>query len=605
MCGIVGQVAIRRGAEIVPDRIRAMATLIAYRGPDDDGFLLEEGIGLGHRRLAVVSPATGHQPIFNEDETVAVIFNGEVYNYVELQHELIRKGHRFRTQTDTEILVHLYEEYGLDFPNHIIGMFAIALWDRRLRRLVLCRDRLGVKPLYFHNDGRRLTFASEMKCLFLHPEIPRTVNPQAVSDFLSYNYVPLPDTIFKGISHLAPGHLLLVEGEKVRLEKYWDIPDPGDPGASAQTEAEVVDRMLDLLRDATRMRMRCDVNVGGFLSGGLDSGLVVGLMSENKEKPFKTFTVGFREETFSELPFARRVAELFHTNHREWITESDVVSLWPRVLWHLEQPHGDASFLPVYQIAKYAHEQDVIVCLNGDGSDEVFGGFTHYGEFRNAMTEVNGLYKFFNRHAIFSDELKGNLLLPGFVRKHGIDGAFRILDRTYHEVSGPDLLNRYLRCEQKMLMVGNNLVKPDRCGAPNAIEARSPFLDYRIVELAASLPSSLKVRDGVGKHIIKRLAERFLPQDLIHRKKQMFTVPIGEWFRDKLRPFVESILLSERFTERGYADPAFVRELMQDHFAQRANYTRELRALVALEIWHREYIDRVYAAPPAAEEILG
>lgn len=601
MCGIVGQAAIRPGTEVFPARVKAMADLIAYRGPDDDGFLDEEGVSLGHRRLAVVSPATGRQPIWNEDGTVGVVLNGEVYNYVELRDEL-RKKHAFKTGTDTEVINHLYEECGLEFPHRILGMFAVALWDRPRRRLVLARDRLGVKPLYYHTDGSRLTFASEMKALFLDPAIRREVDPQALSDFLSLNYVPIPDTIFRGIRHVPPGHFLVVEGGRARLEKYWELPDPGNPAPLG--EAECAERILGLLRDAVRIRMRCDVNVGAFLSGGLDSGLVTALMSENKEKPFKTFTVGFKEEAFSEIPFARQVAERFQTDHREWTTESDVVSLWPRVLWHLEQPHGDASFMPMYQVARYAHEQDVIVCLNGDGSDEVFGGFAYYGDFRSALGEVNGLYKFFNRTAIFSDELKQSLLRPDFVRRHGIDASFRTVDRVYHETSGPDLLNRFLRAEQRLLLPGNNLVKPDRCGAPNSIEARSPFLDHRIVEFAASMPSSLKVREGEGKYIVKKIAERFLPRELVYRKKQMFTVPIGEWFRDRLRPFVESILGGARFAERGYFDLEIVKDLMQDHFARRANYTRELRALVALELWHREYIDRTFAEAPRAEEVL-
>lgn len=602
MCGIVGQAALKEDVSIDPARVKAMSDLIRYRGPNDDGFLVDRAVGLGHRRLAVVSPATGRQPIYNEDGTVAVILNGEVYNYVELRDELIRKGHTFKTQTDTEVINHLYEEHGLDFPHRIIGMFAVALWDKTRSRLLLCRDRLGVKPLYYHLDDRRLTFASEMKCLFLNPEIRREVNPQALSDFLSYNYVPIPETIFKGVFHLPPGHRLIVEQGKARIERYWDIPDPGEPAGLALEEC--AEKILSILRDATRLRMRCDVNVGSFLSGGLDSGLVTALMNENKSKPFKTFSVGFKEETFSELPHARRVADQLKTNHHELVTESDVVSLWPRVLWHLEQPHGDASFLPMYQMARFAHEQDVIVCLNGDGADEVFGGFTYYGDFRNTMRETNGLYKFFNRTAIFKDELKESLLLPSFVARHGLDSAFRILDRHYHDSHGPDLLNRYLRTEQKMLLPGNNLVKPDRCGAPNSIEARSPFLDYRVIEFAATMPSSLKVQDGAGKITVKKIAERFLPSDLVHRKKQMFTVPIGEWFRNQLRPFVEKILLGAKFADRGYFDPGVVKDLLQDHFAQRANYTRELRALVALELWHREYIDRVYASPPSPEEIL-
>jgi asparagine synthase (glutamine-hydrolysing) len=603
MCGIVGQVAVKEDVSIDPARVKSMSDLIRYRGPNDDGFLVDRAVGLGHRRLAVVSPATGRQPIYNEDGTVGVILNGEVYNYVELRDELIRKGHTFKTQTDTEVINHLYEEHGIEFPHRIIGMFAIALWDKAKSRLLLCRDRLGVKPLYYHLDDRRLTFASEMKCLFLNPEIRREVNPQALADFLSYNYVPLPDTIFKGVRHLSPGHRLIVERGKTSVEQYWDIPNPGDP-ASLGPE-EVAEKLLSLLRDATRLRMRCDVNVGSFLSGGLDSSLVTALMCENKSKPFKTFSVGFKEESFSELPHARRIAEQFKTNHHELMTESDVISLWPRVIWHLEQPHGDASFLPMYQMAKFAHEQDVIVCLNGDGSDEVFGGFTYYGDFRNTMRETHGLYRFFNRTSIFKDELKESLLLPSFVQKHGIDGSFRILDRHYHDSHGPDLLNRYLRAEQKMLLPGNNLVKPDRCGAPNSIEARSPFLDHRIVEFASSMPSALKVQDGAGKMIVKKIAERFLPHDLVHRKKQMFTVPIGEWFRNQLRPFVEKVLLGDRFASRGYFEPGVVKDLLQDHFAERANYTRELRALVALELWHREYIDRIYSAPPSAEEILG
>ncbi|HEX7900461.1 MAG TPA: asparagine synthase (glutamine-hydrolyzing) [Planctomycetota bacterium] len=603
MCGIVGQVAIQPSEKVLPERVKAMSDLISYRGPNDDGFLLDAAVGLGHRRLAVVSPETGRQPIYNEDRTVAVILNGEIYNYVELRDELKKKGHTFRTQTDTEVINHAYEEWGLACVHRFIGMFAFALWDAPKKRLVVCRDRLGVKPLYYRDDGKKLTFASEMKCLFLDPEVKREINPQALSDFLSYNYVPMPETIFKGVRHVPPGHMILVENGASRLERYWDIPACGSPAAISEDEA--AERILALLKDATRIRMRCDVNVGAFLSGGLDSSLIVALMAECKEKDFKTFCVGFKEEAFSELPFARRVAEQYKTNHKEWITESDVVSLWPRVLWHLEQPHGDASFLPMFQVAKFAHEQDVIVCLNGDGSDEVFGGFGYYADFPAAAGDVNGLYKFFNRTAIFSEELKHGLLRPDFVRRHGIDSAFRILDRAYHETSGPDLLNRYLRAEQKLLLPGNNLVKPDRCGAPHSIEARSPFLDYRIVELAQSLPSSMKVKDGMGKRIVKKIAERYLPHDLVHRKKQMFTVPIGEWFRDRLRPFVEKLLRSPRFLDRGLFDPGTVEDLMTDHFEKRANYTRELRALVAAELWHRLYIDRFFTKPPAPEEILG
>lgn len=605
MCGIAGVLSLQAGFKDINIKktLKKMTDIIRYRGPNGEGFYSDQRIGLGMRRLSIIDIAGGDQPIYNEDGTLVLVFNGEIYNYLELRKTLLQKGHCFQTESDTETIVHLYEEYGNGFIQYLNGMFAFALWDRKKEKMILCRDRLGVKPLYYHNNGTYLSFASEIKSILQNNWVQAEVDIEAMDALLSYNYCPGELTMFKGIKKVNPGSCLVFEKGILKKEKYWDLPRYTN--REETQENKIVEEMFDILEDAVRIRLRSDVPLGAFLSGGIDSSTVVGLMSKLMDRPVKTFSIGFSDERFNELPYADMVAGLFKTDHCTKVVDFDVINLLPKSIWHCDNPHGDVSFLPTYQLSSLA-SQYVTVVLTGDGGDELFAGYEKYADFYKNESRLVGdsrIDKYLNSTAVFDQELKDMLYSPSFKKKTGGYIPYKLFYEAVQGYEEKDFTDQMLYADMKLLLEGNNLIKPDRMGMAVSIEPRGPFLDYRLVEYVAALPSSLKLREGEKKYILKKGLESFLPREIIYRKKQMFTVPIGEWFKSSLKELVYSVLLDKKTLERGYFNADQLKKMLDDHVGGAANYTRQIRLLLVLELWHRMFIDHSFIQAPDLDKL--
>jgi len=594
MCGIFGNFCFR-GENVSRATLTEMGQAIGHRGPDANGVEIDGRAALGNVRLSIVDLSdASNQPMLSEDGRIVLVQNGEIYNYVELREELRRHGHRFRTTGDTEVLLRAFEQWGPDFVNRLNGMFAIAVHDRRDGCLWLFRDRLGVKPLFWYGgDGAgRFWFASEIKAL-LAVGVPAEPDMDALGQFLALNYVPAPQTAFKDIRHLPPGHLAEVTPRGVEIRTWWDLgevaPEPD------MTAAEAKAGLLALLDDATRVRMRSDAGFGAFLSGGLDSSSVVGLMSLYQTAPVRSFSIGFANPEFDETRYARMASNRFGTLHRMEIMDVDATALWPRFIWHVEQPHGDVSFMPTDQVSAVA-ARDVKMVLTGDGGDELFAGYGKYADFfpggrtdhlgpdwEDAFVRDSGLLQ--------NDEPDTLLAGPLAAAFRDVD-PYRVLSHNIRRAHDHDPINRVLFAETVTLLPGNNLVKPDRMAMANSLEVRSPFLDYRLVEFAFRMPGALKLARGETKAIYKEAVRDLLGEELTRRRKQMFTVPVGDWFRQSLAQYCRSLLLDGRMGARGLISEQAVSGMLQAHIDGRANHTRQLRALVSLEIWFRLFIDR-------------
>lgn len=599
MCGIAGMMDLKGRPVDGAEPLMAMCDQMYHRGPDDRGVRLFGSIGIGMRRLRIIDLQTGDQPISNEDQTIWVVHNGEIYNYVELRAELLKQGHRFRTQSDSEVLVHLYEEYGVEMLTKLNGMFGFALWDDRRRELLIARDRLGKKPMHYAQINGRLLFASEIKAILAYPGFPRRVNFEALNQLLTYNYIPAPLTAFRDIHELLPGHYLQVRGGEVSIHRYWmPVLAPEE-----RSESDWMEEIVSTLREATRIRMRSDVPLGAFLSGGIDSSSVVALMSRLVEQPVKTFSIGFTDPRYDESGYARQVAGLFDTEHHELVVDPQrFLELLEAVIWHLDEPFGDVSFIPTMVLSQLARET-VTVVLTGDGGDELFAGYEKYPQFLTRLPEKNTpatlARDYVDFTAVFNLRLKARLL------RGGLADAVESIDSThafahlFHQSGSSDPLDMILYADLCSLLNNNNLVKPDRMAMAVALEARAPYMDPNMIDLALRLPSTLKLREGETKYILKKALGTVLPREILYRKKQMFTVPIGEWFRDRLKDYAQRILLDARTRQRGYFDPAVVEELVNAHQAGTANYTRQLRLLLMIELWHRMFIDPAGLSAPA------
>lgn len=594
MCGIFGNFCYT-GDNVSRATLMEMARAIGHRGPDAVGVDMDARAALGNTRLSILDLSeASNQPMLSEDERIALVQNGEIYNFVELREELRRLGHRFRTTGDTEVLLRAFEQWGPDFVSRLNGMFAIAVHDRRDGRLWLFRDRLGVKPLFWHGGtgAGRFWFASEIKAL-LAAGVPAEPDMDALAQFLALNYVPAPQTAFRDIRHLPPGHLAEVTPEGVDIRPWWDLsavsPEP------EMTAAEAKAGLLSLLDDATRLRMRSDAGFGAFLSGGLDSSSVVGLMSLYQTAPVNSFSIGFDNPKFDETRYARLASNRFGTLHRMEIMEADATALWPRFIWHVEQPHGDVSFMPTDQVSAVA-ARDVKMVLTGDGGDELFAGYEKYADFfpggRTDHLGPDWEDAFVRESGLLQHDEPDDLLTGELAAAFRETDPYRRLSRNIRRAHGHDPINRVLFAETVTLLPGNNLVKPDRMAMANSLEVRSPFLDYRLVEFAFRMPGALKLAHGETKAIYKAAVRDLLGEELTRRGKQMFTVPVGDWFRQSLAQYCRSLLLDGRMGARGLICERTASEMLQAHIAGRANYTRQLRALISLEIWFRLFIDR-------------
>ena len=601
MCGIAGLWA-RRPGEQYAGELERMANAIVHRGPDDRGLWFDGRIGLANQRLSIIDIEGGHQPFVSDDGQIVVVQNGEIFNFVELGQQLEAAGITCRTRSDTEILLRMYEHHGIDMLEHLNGMFAIAILDQRKGQLLLARDRAGIKPLFWQEDGNALRFASEIKSI-LRCNVPREVDHDGLHQYLTFNYVPPPGTIFKGIRHVPPGHFARVTNDGISFHRWWRL-DVASHSSSYRSHWE--DEFRDLLRVAVDIRMRADVPFGAFLSGGVDSSAVVATMAERSNQPVRSFCIGFEDQRFDESAFAQALADRVGASHRTEIVEADMLSIWPRVTYFNDQPHGDVSFMPTYRVASLAAEEVKLV-LTGDGGDELFAGYDKYKTFFHDHPDA------VDTRTVFETEYPRQLQLFSQAELERLYAApmrprlQRTISDQLQTILGDcdatDGINLALYIDFMWLLPGNNLVKPDRMAMANSLEARSPFLDYRMMEWSFALPGSAKLRDGETKYVMKAAVSDLIGPELAYRRKQMFTVPIGEWLKSRAQGLATRVLFDGRTQERGLFDPTAVRRLYDQHQAGTANHTRELRALIALELWFRTFIDTLCEAPPTWQEL--
>jgi len=622
MCGIAGFVN-PEGQPAERAILERMTATLAHRGPDGDGFVVAGPVALGHRRLAIIDLTGGAQPMANEDGSVQVVFNGEIYNYRTLREGLVARGHRFRSQSDTEVIVHLYEEKGADCIADLEGMFAIAIWDERAERLTLARDRAGKKPLFYYRDDRLLAFASEMKSFFEHPDIPIEPDPEAVPYYFIYGYVPLPATIYKRVFPLEPGTLMTVDtGGRIAKHRYWQLQYPHPRDVRPIDRREAAAGVRERLTRAVERRLESDVPLGAFLSGGLDSTIVVGLMSRLMSEPVKTFSIGFEgDPAYDETAYARMAAERFKTEHTEFRVSPSAIDLIEKLVWHHDGPFGDSSAVPTYIVSKLTREK-VTVVLTGDGGDELFAGYLRFyaailseripgavgraahGVLSRVPTPANDRHwlaraqrfvqsmgaplhdRLTRWNALFFDDLEA-LLRPDFVAGLAPIDKLRHIFAERALMAGRSTLSQALHANFTSYLADDLLVKTDRCTMANSLEARSPFLDRELVEYVAGLPDDLKLRWGRTKVILRDAFPDLLPPAIERRGKMGFGVPLGAWFRGELRDYMCDLLLAPDARYRDMLSGPFVEGLVARHLAGGSNMGQQLWSVMCFEVWLR------------------
>jgi asparagine synthase (glutamine-hydrolysing) len=608
--------------------VRAMCRMLVHRGPDEEGVYLGAGVGLGMRRLSIIDLDSSQQPISNEDRSVWVVFNGEIYNYLELRQDLSRRGHRLRTSGDTETIVHLYEEFGPGCVDHLRGMFSFAIWDAAERRLLLARDRLGIKPLYYVALPHGLAFASELKPLLQLPEVGRKLSWEAVRHLVTFMATPSAQSIVDGVQKLEPGRVATIcETGDLRIHRYWDLSFQPNEEAS---ERELVDRLRDLLCESVKLHEVSDVPIGAFLSGGIDSSAVVATMASMRAEPVKTFSIGFAEAEYDELVHARHVADTYATEHHELVLRPDVIGLAEDLAWFLDEPFGDTSAIPTYMVSKLAAEH-VTVVLTGDGGDELFGGYDKYltdqaeQRFDRIPRSIRRALGAVGRR--MPDGAKGkrfleHLALEGPNRFLDASTLFRLdqlrklfQDEAYEQMSAHDPWTQALGCLDREDLDGLSalqycdlntylpldiLTKVDRMAMAHSLEARPPLLDHKLVEFAATIPSRFRIRDGSTKYLFKQAMRGILPDDIIDRPKHGFAIPLARWFRGELAGFARDLLCSQRAQQRGLFRTAQVERLIRLHEGGR-DIDLQLWTLVSLELWCRRVLDVPVSSGPRPE----
>ncbi len=627
MCGITGFVNANRNAV---DRacLEAMNQAIIHRGPDEDGFYTDQNVGLAMRRLSIIDLASGQQPIYNEDKTQAIVFNGEIYNYQTLREGLLARGHKLYTKSDTEVVLHLYDEYGVDCLQHLRGMFALAIWDETEKSLFLARDRVGKKPiLYSHQTNGDLIFGSEFQAVLKHPSVSREVDLEAIDSYFSYLCVPAPQTAFKQIRKLEPGHWLMWKEGQIETRRYWQ---PDFSKKIKITENEAIEETTRILRESTRLRMISEVPLGAFLSGGVDSSAVVALMAQESSTPVKTFSIGFEEQDFSELKYAKRVAEHVGAEYHEFIVRPNALDVIPTLVEHYGEPYADSSAIPTYYVSKETRKH-VTVALNGDGGDESFAGYERYTAMRMAEayarvpsalrkifveTPVNLLptselkrsrfrdakrflkaanlprtERYFRWMSTFNRDAKAEIYTSDFASAVSGQNASELLENWFAKANGTGTLDATLLTDQMTYLPNDLLVKVDIASMANSLEARSPFLDHNLIEFAASLPESLKMRSFETKSLLKKVAARLVPKEVIYRRKMGFGVPIGNWFRGEMKDFVRSVLLSEKSLKRGIVRQEILERYVYEHTSGERDHAFQLWTLLMLELWFQRFID--------------
>jgi asparagine synthase (glutamine-hydrolysing) len=624
MCGICGKLNFDRDNEVSQPLLKAMADSIVHRGPDDDGYYLAGQVGLGFRRLSIIDLAGGHQPLSNEDGTVWIVFNGEIYNYQDLREDLLKKGHVFRTKSDTETIVHLYEEYGEAGIQSLRGMFAFAIWDQNQQKLLLTRDRLGIKPLYYGVTSQSLVFASEMKAILVDPQIKREILPSTVDRFLTFGYVPGDETLLKGIHKLPPGSYMVVKNGKTEVTQYWDLHF----SSSSVTLKDAEEQLLEILEESVRLHMIADVPVGFLLSGGVDSTAMLSLASRKTDRPISSYTVGFADSGVAdERPFARLAAEKYGAGHHEIsISSKEFADFLPKYVWHMEEPVCEPPAVALYYVSKLARNY-VKVLISGEGGDEAFAGypnyramlwierikrmagpltgavsgtlsllyklsgnwrFGHYQQLLNAPFESyyysrsSSPFRFFNAH---SQELYCNDFWASTNKQYSLQPVTQLLEQSRSD----DVLSRMLYVDTRTWLPDDLLVKADKMTMANSVELRVPLLDHKLLEFAATLPSNFKINGFSMKYIAKRCLSKQIPREILERKKAGFPVPYENWLRTDMRDSVSNILLDRETTDRGYFKKSSVEKLIHDN-SESGGYAKEIFSLVVLELWHREFL---------------
>jgi asparagine synthase (glutamine-hydrolysing) len=626
MCGIVGIVRSDK-TDVDEALLGRMCAAIRHRGPDDDGFYLNGAVGLGMRRLAIIDLKSGQQPIHNQDRTAWIVFNGEIYNYRELRAKLEQLGHTFYTNSDTEVIVHAYDQYGADCPNHLRGMFAFAIWDERTQELFLARDRVGKKPILYAQVNGQFIFGSEFSALLQHPGVSKDIDAQALHHYLSFMCVPAPMTAYQAIRKLEPGHSLRYRKGEIKIERYWQLDFSQKVDISA---AEAGERAIEILRDAVKVRLMSEVPLGAFLSGGIDSSAVVALMSEVSSAPVKTFSIGFEEQDFSELHHARRVAEHVGADHHEFIVRPDALEVLPILVEHYGEPYADSSAIPTYYVARETRKH-VTVALNGDGGDESFAGYERYAAMRVAETyhrlpsllreklvrqaielipssetkrgrvrdvkrflqaaSLGRVERYLRWVSVFDGAAKQDLYSQDFQRQTQHVSGADVLGPWFARANGSGVVDAALLTDVMTYLPNDLLVKVDIATMAVSLEARSPFLDHQVMEFAASLPEKFKLRGLTTKYLLKRMLKHLLPAENLDRRKMGFGVPLGHWFRGRLQPFLRETLLTEAALKRGLFKPEAVKQLVELHTRGERDHSHKLWTLLMLELWFQRFID--------------
>src|SRR5262245_611472 len=636
MCGIAGFVESPDarspfGADASRALVHRMCGVIRHRGPDDEGVFVDEGVALGMRRLSIIDLSTGHQPIHNEDRTVWIVFNGEIYNFPELRRELEAAGHRFYTSTDTEAIVHAYEQWGAQAIRRLRGMFGLAIWDARSKSLLVARDRAGIKPIYYAEVNGRLYFGSELKSLLEAPDLPRDLDLDALDHYLSFLYTPRDGSIFARVRKLPPGHVMTWRDGRLAIEQYWQISENETFRGS---EAEAVSQLRDVLTGAIKGHLLSDVPLGAFLSGGIDSSLVVGLMSEVSGARVKTFSIEFDEPAFDELEHARRVAQHFDTDHHEFVVKPDAIGILDRLVWHFDEPFADSSAIPTWYVSEMARRH-VTVVLSGDGGDELFGGYDRYVPHPRVVAFDRCSPRAFRRVAAIAAARLPHVARGKNFLRHGaryVPSRYINAISVFLTVEEPALLSRevmarlngsdpenrlalhferyaqlpwpsqMMRFDAETYLPEDVLTKVDRMSMAHSLESRVPLLDNDVIEFASSLPAAMKIKGEQRKHVLKEVAATLLPPEILNRRKQGFGVPLGTWFRGNLRELFADTLLSPASLQRGYFQPLFVRQLVDEHVSGKRDHTLRLWQLVVFEKWHQAYVDRSF--PLSAPRLL-
>ena len=628
MCGIAGFTSFNHRQLDVRETIQQMTNALIHRGPDAEGFYIDEGVALGSRRLSIIDLVSGQMPIHNEDQSLWIVFNGEIYNFPELREELVAKGHIFTTHADTEVIVHLYEEYGCECVTKLNGMFAFALWNRHTQTVWLARDRLGKKPLHYFEYPGGIIFASEIKALLQHPMVARELDLAALSKYLTYEYVPAPHCIFKGIKKLEPGHWLLSAPGKLVNRKYWDIPLE-ESGISYKREEEHAEEVLARLREAVRKRLISDVPVGIFLSGGLDSSLIAVLAAQLSPTSIQSFSIGFEEPSFDESPYAHKIARLIGTDHHHQVLSSqNMLAVVPHVTEFLDEPMADASIIPTYLLAQMT-AQSVKVALGGDGGDELFAGYptyqahklvTYYSilpyKVRDLLNRVASYLPVSDRNLSFdfklkqflrgmgvSSEIRFFLWMGAFLEREKRlllsadvqaqltkSNPFEDILRYVHDSKLLQEFERILYLSMKLYLQDDILVKVDRASMANSLEVRAPYLDHTFVEYVAGLPTFYKLNGFTMKYILKKAAKDILPKEIVSRKKKGFGIPLAKWFKYELKEMLLSYLSEERIRTAGLFHYAYIKTLLDEHFAEQRDNRKQLWTLLVFEMWRERYL---------------